>query len=46
VWVAGGSSGILERIDPADDAVTMAVTLGRPIGGITIASGELWVTLD
>jgi hypothetical protein len=45
VWVAAGPDGVLERIDPATGTI-VPLNLHHPIGGLAIAGGEVWLTLD
>jgi DNA-binding SARP family transcriptional activator/DNA-binding beta-propeller fold protein YncE len=45
VWVAAESDGLLERIDPASGTI-VPLNLHHAIGGLAIAGGNVWLTLD
>jgi hypothetical protein len=46
VWVVGGPTGTLSRVDPNGQSLATTIVIGRPIGGIAIADGRIWLTLD
>lgn len=45
VWVATGADGLLERINPATGTI-VPLSLRHAIGGLAIANGDIWLTLD
>ncbi len=44
LWV-GSSTGTLQRLDPAQNAVARTLQLGAPIGGLAGGDGRLWVSV-
>jgi DNA-binding SARP family transcriptional activator/streptogramin lyase len=46
VWVVGGPNGTLARIDPSGQTMVTSVDIGRPIGDIAVANGQVWLTID
>ncbi len=44
VWVSGGTSGDVSRIDAASRTVTEVVHVGGDLGGIGAAPGAVWVS--
>jgi DNA-binding SARP family transcriptional activator len=46
VWVAGGPDGTLARVDPSGRELVTTIDVGRPIGGLAVANGQVWLTLD
>lgn len=45
VWVGGGPNGTLARVDPTGRSLVTTVDLGRPIEDLTVADGQLLLTL-
>lgn len=44
VWV-GSPAGILQQLDPGQNAVVKTLQLGAPIGGLAGGHGRLWVSV-
>jgi len=45
LWVSGGSSGEVVRVDPASRQVSARVVVGGQLGGIDATSGAVWVSV-
>lgn len=44
IWV-GSPAGILQQLDPAQNAVVRTLQLGVPIGGMAGGNGRLWISV-
>jgi streptogramin lyase len=45
-WVANAAAGSVSRIDPVLNEVTETIPVGNPLGGITVASGYVWTSVQ
>jgi DNA-binding SARP family transcriptional activator len=46
VWVAEGTSGKLERVDPTGHRIQTVLTIGHPVGGLASDGTRIWLTID
>jgi len=46
VWVANAAAGSISRIDPDTNEVTATMSVGNPLGGMTVAEGLVWVSVQ
>ena len=45
-WVANAAAGTVSRIDPQKNEVVETVPIGNPLGGLTVAGGFVWVSVQ
>ena len=46
VWVANAAEGSISRIDPETNEITETIAVGNPLGGMTVADGVAWVSVQ
>ena len=46
VWVAAAGSGSISRIDPETNDVTTTISVGSPLGGVAVADGLVWASVQ